>query len=138
VSFLIDTNVVSELRKARPDANVRAWLESVNDADLYLSVLVLGELRQGVELLRRRDAPQADALETWLVTLERAYRDRVIPVTAPIADVWGRLNVPDRMPAIDGLLAATAKLYDLILVTRHTHHVSRAGIPVLNPFEPGA
>src|SRR5438105_5742416 len=135
MSFLIDTNVVSELRKPRPDANVARWFQSVRDSDLYLSVLVVGELRQGVELLRRRDRGQADALETWLLALERGYRDRLIPVTARIADVWGRLNVPNRLPAIDGLLAATAKFHDLTLATRNARHVRGTGISVLNPFE---
>ena len=135
MSFLLDTNVVSELRKSHPNGNVRSWVESVRDADLHLSVLVVGELRQGIELLRRRDAGQADALETWLATLERAYGERIIPVTIRIADVWSRLNVPDRLPAIDGLLAATAKFHDLTLVTRNIDHVRRAGISALNPFE---
>ena len=138
MSFLIDTNVVSELRKPRPDANVARWFQSVRDSDLYLSVLVVGELRQGVELLRRRDRGQADALETWLLALERGYRDRLIPVTARIADVWGRLNVPNRLPAIDGLLAATAKFHDLTLATRNARHVRGTGISVLNPFESSA
>ena len=138
MSFLIDTNVVSELRKPRPDANVARWFQSVRDSDLYLSVLVVGELRQGVELLRRRDRGQADALETWLLALERGYRDRLIPVTARIADVWGRLNVPNRLPAIDGLLAATAKFHDLTLATHNARHVRGTGISVLNPFESSA
>lgn len=135
MSFLLDTNVLSEARKADADPNVREWFASVSGADLYLSVLVVGEIRQGIERLRRQDPRQADAYTAWLASVRRTYQDRVIPVTSEVAEEWGRLNVPDPVAVIDGLMAATAKVHDLTLVTRNTAHVSRTGARLLNPFE---
>jgi toxin FitB len=96
--FLIDTNVISEWRKgARCDANVASWFTSIDDNDLYLSVLVLGEIRRGIELLRRRDPVQARALESWLARVDVAFGDRILPIDREVADEWGRLkrNAPD-------------------------------------------
>jgi predicted nucleic acid-binding protein len=138
MGFLLDTNVLSELRKVRPDAHVRAWISSVADTDLHISVLVIGEVRIGIEMLRLRDPGRAQVLDTWLASLERAYRGRIVPITVPVAEEWGRLNVPDRLPAIDGLQAATARVHGLTLVTRNARDVRRAGVAVLNPFEPAA
>jgi predicted nucleic acid-binding protein len=138
MSFLLDTNVVSELRKAKPAGSVRSWVSSVRDTELYLSVLVVGELRQGIELLRRRDENRAASLDNWLSSIEHAYRERILPVSVQVAKEWGKINVPNRMPAIDGLLAATAKVHGLTLVTRNTGDVRRTGIAVLNPFSPPA
>ena len=134
MSFLLDTNVLSEARKPAGDANVKAWIQSVSGADLHLSVLVVGEIRQGIERLRRRDPLQADVYERWLATLGRDYADRIIPITAAIAEEWGRLNVPHPLPTIDGLLAATAIVMDLTLVTRNTADVASTGVALLNPF----
>ncbi len=136
MSFLLDTNVLSEARKPAGDANVRAWLASVRGTDLYLSVLVVGEIRQGIERLRRRDPAQAAVYETWLATLRRDYADRILPVTADIAEAWGRLNVPDPVPVVDGLLAATAQVRDLTLVTRNIADLARTSVRLLNPFAP--
>jgi predicted nucleic acid-binding protein len=135
VSFLVDTNVVSELRKGRrANAKVRAWVQSVDDVALYLSVLVLGELRQGVERLRRRDPVAAANLDRWLHELSQSHADRILPVDAAVADRWGRLNVPDPISAVDGLLAATALVHSLTLVTRNVRHVQRTGVRHLDPF----
>ncbi len=134
MSFLLDTNVVSEIRKRRPDRGVRIWFAEVSGADLYLSVLVLGEIRQGVERRRRRDRDAAEALDRWLEELHRSFADRVLPVTAAIADRWGGLNVPDRVPTVDGLLAATALEHGMVLVTRNVTDVERTGVAVLDPF----
>ena len=95
--------------------------------DLWLSVLVLGEIRHGVEQLARKDPEQAAVRERWLVDLADLCADRIVPVTADVADLWGRLNVPDRLPAVDGLLAATALVHDWILVTRNTTDVPGPG-----------
>ena len=135
VSFLLDTNVISEARGPRGDANVKAWLASVPADNLYLSVLVVGEIRGGIEWLRRRDPVRADAYEGWLATLRRDYADRLLPVTAEVADEWGRMNVSDPVPVVDGLMAATAKVKGLTLVTRNTADVERSGVRILNPFE---
>jgi predicted nucleic acid-binding protein len=136
VSFLVDTNVLSEVRKPTADANVRAWFASVPDPDLYLSVLVVGEIRQGVERLRRRDPARAAVYDEWLAKLLRDYADRIVPVTADVAQEWGRLNVPDPVPVIDGLFAATAKVHDWTLVTRNTRDLARRGVRLLDPFQP--
>jgi predicted nucleic acid-binding protein len=135
MAFLLDTNVLAEVRKPSGDRNVRAWFASVSGDELYLSVLVLGEIRQGIERLRPRDPAQAGVFETWLSTISRDYSDRVIPVSADVAQQWGRLNVPDPMPVIDGLMAATAKVHGLTLVTRNIRDVERAGVSLLDPFE---
>ncbi|HEX5415945.1 MAG TPA: type II toxin-antitoxin system VapC family toxin, partial [Chloroflexota bacterium] len=103
--------------------------------DLYLSVLVVGEIRQGIERLRRRDPAQAGVFDAWLSQLQREYADHILPVSAGVAEEWGRLNVPDRLPVVDGLLAATAKVHGLTLVTRNIADVARTGVPLLNPFD---
>jgi predicted nucleic acid-binding protein len=135
VAFLLDTNVISEARKPAPDSNVRAWLASVPEGDLYLSVLVVGEIRQGIERLRRRDPVQAVPYETWLSALLHGFADRLLPVTAEVCDEWGRLNVPVPLPVIDGLMAATAKVRDWTLVTRNVAGLARTDVRLLNPFE---
>lgn len=134
--WLVDTNVLSELRKgARAAAGVRAWFDEVEDAGLFTSVLVVGELRRGVESLRRRDPRGAAALEQWVLRLVESFSDRVLPIDGAVAERWGRLNVPDPVPTVDGLLAATALVHELTLVTRNTRDVLRTGVRCLNPFE---
>ena len=100
---LIDTNVLAELRRgARCNEAVARWFRGVASDDLFLSVMVIGEVRRGIEGVRRRDAPPADRLERWLGGIERDYAARILPITASIADRWGRLNVPDPAPVVDG------------------------------------
>jgi predicted nucleic acid-binding protein len=135
LSYLIDTNVISELRKgSRCNANVSAWIASVSAADVFLSVLTIGEIRRGIESIRRRDTSSAHALENWLAKLMANHSPRVLPVTAAVAEEWGRLNVPNPLPVIDSLLAATAKVHRLTLVTRNVSDVEATGVPVVNPF----
>jgi toxin FitB len=134
VSFLLDTNVVSEIRKKQPNAGVSAWFASVPATDLFLSVLVVGEIRQGIARLARRDSVQAKIFEQWLGQLVDVYGDRIIPITADVAEVWGRLNVPDPVPVVDGLLAATALVHDWTLVTRNVGDVASTGVRLLDPF----
>lgn len=135
MSFLLDTNVLSELRKGkRTDPGVTAWYAAVPEEDLFLSVLVVGELRQGVERLRRRDLEGADRLDRWLGDLLEDYADRILPLDLRAAELWGRLNVPDPLPAVDGLLAATAITHDLALVTRNGRDVARTGVRIVDPF----
>jgi toxin FitB len=136
VGFLLDTNVLSEVRRKRPDPNVQAWLAAAPEAELYVSVLVVGEIRQGIERLRRRDRSQALVFETWLSALVRGYADRIIPVTAEVAEEWGGMNVPDPLPVIDGLMAATVKLRGWTFVTRNVAGLAGRGVRLLNPFEP--
>jgi hypothetical protein len=134
VTWLVDTNIISELRKGeRAPAGVRAWFDGAAEDELFTSVLVLGELRRGLESIRRRDLPSALALEQWLLRLTDTFGDRILPVDTAIADRWGRLNVPDPIPTVDGLLAATALVHDLTLVTRNTRDVERTGVRLLDP-----
>jgi predicted nucleic acid-binding protein len=136
VSFLLDTNVLSELRKGkRAHPGVTAWFAAVPEEELFLSVLVVGELRQGVERLRRRDLEGAERLDRWLGALLEDYADRILPLELRAAELWGRLNVPDPLPAVDGLLAATAITYDLALVTRNGRDVERTGVRIVDPFQ---
>jgi toxin FitB len=135
VSYLLDTNVVSEIRKKAPNSGVSAWLASVPDDELFLSVLVVGEIRQGIERLARRDLAKAEILEQWLSRLVHAYGDRIVPITVRVAEAWGRLNVPDPVPVVDGLMAATALVHDWTLVTRNVDDVSSTGVRFLDPFE---
>jgi toxin FitB len=134
VSFLLDTSVVSEIRKQAPDAGVASWFDSVAPDSLFLSVLVVGEIRHGIESLARRDPAQAEIFERWLGQLVSGYGDRLIPITERIAQVWGRLNVPDPVPVVDGLMAATALAHDWTLVTRNVSDVRSTGVRLLNPF----
>lgn len=135
MTYLIDTNIISEVRKGdRCDPHVAAWYASIDDADIHLSVLVLGEIRKGVERVRPKDP--ARALETWLSAVSKSFSDRVLPVDQAVADEWGRMGANRPVSTIDVLLAATAKVHRLTLVTRNTADVADLGAPVLDPFEP--
>lgn len=136
MSWLLDSNVLAELRKgARAHPSVTTWFASTDEADLFTSVLVLGEARRGVESIRRRDTAAAMALDQWLLRLRETFADRVLPIDEDIADRWGALNVPDPLPAVDGLLAATALVHDLTVVTRNVRDMERTGVRVFNPFD---
>jgi predicted nucleic acid-binding protein len=133
--YLLDTNILSELRKRERTAlPVKQWFAAVADESLYLSVLVLGEIRRGIELRRRKDLAAAQSLEKWLMGLELGYAERILPVTSEVGDRWGRLSAQSACPPIDGLLAATALEYDLTLVTRNVADIIRTGVNYLNPF----
>ena len=137
--YLLDTNVVSELRKgARANAGVIGFVERIasEDAPTYISVITLGELRRGVELIRHRgDLPQAEALESWLQALLDDYADQILEFGAEEAQVWGRLRVPQPENALDKQIAATALTCGLTLVTRNLRDFAATGAPLLNPFE---
>lgn len=138
MSYLIDTNIISEVRKAdRCDRHVAAWYAAIADEDLFLSTLVLGEIRKGVELARPRDPDQAAVLERWLGQVEAAFGNRVLGVDNMVADQWGRMSAIRPIPVIDGLLAATAVINGLTLVTRNDGDIAGLGATVLNPFRIG-
>lgn len=133
---LIDTNVWSELQKrSRINPGVQRWFAGVAMADLYLSVLVVGEVRCGIERLRRRDPQQALRLANRLAQLTLAMSGRILPLSLQIAEQWGRINVPNPLPVVDGLLAATALVHDLTFVTRNVRDVERSGVRCFNPFD---
>jgi len=135
LTYLVDTNVLSELRKgARCDANVARWAASAPPEAFHTSVLVIGEIRRGVERLKRRDRRQASVLERWLGQVRAAFAGRIIEVDEPVAEEWGRMSVPDPVPVIDGLLAATAKAHGLTLATRNLTDVARTGVAAIDPF----
>jgi toxin FitB len=114
---------------------LQAWLDLVEDETLFLSVLVLGEIRKGIERARPQDLAKARALERWLVGLERTYGDRILPVNVSIADRWGRLSAFRPIDPVDGLLAATALFHNLTFVTRNVIHAAHTGVKILHPFE---
>lgn len=133
--YLIDTNVISELRKGdRRSSAVTRWYASAPEESLYLSALVIGEIRKGIEKLRGRDDVQAEVLELWLAAVKEAFSGRILPVDEAVSEMWGRLNAIRPLPAVDGLLAATAKIYNLTLVTRNTKQIADLSIDLLNPF----
>jgi hypothetical protein len=136
VNYLIDTNIISEVRKGdRSDPNVAAWYRSIDDRDIYLSVLVLGEIRKGIERARSRDPGRARALETWLSAVRESFGDRVLAVDQSVADEWGRMSAKRPVSTIDALLAATAKIHRMTLVTRNVADIADLGAELLNPFE---
>ncbi|MGI5216697.1 type II toxin-antitoxin system VapC family toxin [Nocardia sp. CA-290969] len=135
MAYLLDTNVISELRKKNADENVLAWYDTVQSNQLFLSVVTIGEIRLGIERLRQRDSTQAEVLAKWLGALRSTYRDRIAPLDEEVAEEWGRINVPDAMPVLDGLLAATASVHSWTLVTRNVRDVERSGVSVFNPFD---
>ena len=135
MAFLLDTNVVSELRRALPDPHVLTWLENVASVDLHLSVLVAGEIRRGIELLRPREPHRARTLDEWLDGLVAAYADRLLPVSRAVADTWGCLSSLRPLPVADGLMLATAQVYGLTLVSREAPSLADLGVPTLSPWE---
>lgn len=135
MKFLLDTNIISEIRKKdRAHPNVIAWVNGTDVRDMGTSVVVLAEIRRGIEFKRRHDPSQAKALDAWFEQMRRGLADRVLPVDEAVADRWARLNAPDPLPFIDGLLAATAIVRDLTLVTRNIADVKRTGVRLLDPF----
>ncbi len=134
-NFLLDTNVISELRKGqRADSSVTSWFAEISDEEIFLSVVTIGEIRRGIESVRRRDPDSAASLDRWLARLSEAHGERILPVDRAIAEEWGRMNVPDPLPVIDGLLAATARVLGLTLVTRNVADVEATGVELLDPF----
>ena len=117
---------------------IAAWFASIDDEDIFLSVLVVGEIRKGIERARRTDPAQARALEKWLSTLKQSYGERILPIDQMVADEWGSMSAIRPLPTVDALLAATAKIHRMTLATRNVTDVAGLGADVLNPFEPSA
>jgi len=136
--YLVDTDVISEARKgAKGNPGVRQFFRDAerDGTPLYLSVITIGELRQGVETVRHRgDAPQALVLERWLDRITTTFEDSILGLDQEIAEIWGRLGAPNPENPLDKQIAATALINALIVVTRNTGHYEPTGARVLNPF----
>lgn len=135
--FLLDTNVISELVRPRPEPKVKAWVAAIDEELLYLSVLTLGEIRKGIALLK--DPSRRVALDAWLDgELVPRFTGRILSIDQAIADRWGRLAAQvgpkSQLPVIDGLLAATAFQHNLTLITRNIRDVAATGVPTFNPW----
>ena len=135
VKFLLDTNIISEIRKReRANPSVARWVARTPVEEMGTSVLVLAEIRRGIELKRRRDPDQARSLDGWFTQVRARLGDRVLPIDEPIAEAWALLGITHPLPLIDGLLAATAKVHGLTLVTRNVADLARTGVSLLDPF----
>ena len=130
--FLLDTVIVSELRKKKPDVGVVRWISKQQEDQLHLSVVTLGEIERGMR--RKADPEFAGALAAWLESLTRLYADRILPVTPGVALRWGRLSAQLGHEGADLLIAATAQTYGLTVVTRNTGHFEPTGVSLINPF----
>ena len=131
--ILLDTVVVSELRKARPNPRVIKWMRGLRESDVFLSVVTIGEIERGISKVR--DAEFAQALTRWLEDLLRFYDDRVLPVTPDIARRWGRLSADLGHEGADLLVAATAASHRLTVATRNVRHFAPTGVAVFDPFK---
>ena len=133
--FLVDTNIISEIRKRdRAHPNVVRWVARTPAEEIGTSVLVLAEIRHGIELKRRNDPEQAKSLDRWFSQMRSGLGDRVLPIDEPVAEAWALLGIPDPLPLIDGLLAATAKVHGLTLVTRNVADIAVTGVSLIDPF----
>lgn len=132
--YILDTNVISETRRPRPDAGVIAFLSAAGAEGLFLSVLTLGELRKGVALKRRTDPEAASQLAMWVEGIVTNFADRILPIDSAIALRWGELSAGRSLPVIDMLIAATALSRDLTLVTRNTRDFATSGALLLDPW----
>jgi toxin FitB len=138
MAFLLDTNVVSELRKtSRCSRSVRRWFDDSIAEEMFISVVVFGELRCGIERLRPRDPATAHSLEQWMQGLKMIFSDRILPVTWEICNQWGYFSAAQNLGPADGLLAATASCHELTIVTRNERDFQRVGVDYFNPFAGG-
>lgn len=134
MSFLLDTVVLSELRKAKPSRKVVQWIKAQKPESLFISVVSIGEIERGIARMRKSDAKFAAELEHWLETLLSLYADRVLPVSANAARLWGRLSAKLGHDGADLLIAATALSHGITVVTRNVKHFAPTGVRVFDPF----
>ena len=131
--YLVDTNVLSEARRGSQAA--QDWLRSVDPETIYMSVITLGEIMKGIALKQRSDRRAATSLTQWLEMLRNDYADRILPITDSVALEWGRLAAERPRAMADGLIAATASVYDKIIVTRNVVDFDDTRLPVINPWQ---
>jgi toxin FitB len=135
VKVLVDTNVISELRRGRnAAASVVAWFARMPPENVFTSVVVLGEIRRGIELAASRDQLQAHPLEQWYATMRRRLGERVLVVDEAVMTMWSRITVPNKLPAYDSLIAATALVHRLAIATRNVADYRNVGLDVINPW----
>ena len=135
MTYLLDTNILSETRKRQPSPAVAQWISATPPDRLHVSVLTLGEFEQGIARIRGRgDQQQASALERWLRDVETGFADRILPVTLQVSAAWGRQQYRQPLPVIDALIAATARVHGMTVVTRNVKDFELAGVQVLDPF----
>jgi predicted nucleic acid-binding protein len=133
--YLLDTNVISETRRAKANPSVTAFIASASANELFVSALTVGELWKGVALKRRTDKPAGDQLAGWVQGIETLFTNQVLPVDAAVARIWGELCAARSLPVIDAAIAATALAHGLTLVTRNTKDFALTGVPILNPWQ---
>jgi predicted nucleic acid-binding protein len=137
MSFLLDTNVISEIGKPRPHPHVVDWIAGSDPDTHFLSVITIGELRAGIILLRRKqDHDQADRIEAWMNATERSFGERILPIDRRVAVRWGDMATGRTVQIPDALIAATAHVHHLTVVTRDIRGFTGTGVPLMNPFEP--
>lgn len=132
--FLLDTNVLSETRKPRPEPKVAAWLASVPIDARYISVLSLGEIARGIASLEARDRPRAETYRGWLHVVRQHYAERALAVDGDVAETWGVISAARSLPIVDALIAATARAHALVLATRNRRDFQDLGIEVFDPW----
>lgn len=135
MSYLLDTVLLSELRKAKPSRTVTRWVRAQKPETLFISVVSIGEIERGIEQVRKTDAVVATELELWLEALLRLYDDHVLPVSANAARLWGKLSAKLGHDGVDLLISATALAHGLTVVTRNVNHFVPTGVAVINPFD---
>jgi predicted nucleic acid-binding protein len=132
--YLLDTNALSEPKRKRPDPRAAAWLRGVDPADLYVSVLSLGEIANGIAKLGKKDAQAAAAFDEWARVIRADFASRILDVDLAVADVWGHISAPRSLQVVDALLAATALVHGMTLVTRNVRDIADTGVSILNPW----
>ena len=135
MSYLLDTNIICEIRKGSGcNQQVAKWSAAIDADDIYLSVLVIGEIRKGIERARLKDATKARAVERWLETVLESFNGHIVPIDRAIAEEWGRMSAKRPVPTVDALLAATAKVRGMTLVTRDLTAITDLGADIIDPF----
>ena len=135
MKWLLDTNVLSELRRKQCEPRVKKWIAAQESDSMVISVMSLAEIRRGVELKRNKDPLQASIIEKWLILTTKRFAGSILPVTEEIADRWGRLPAKMPKPGIDGFIAATALEHDLTVVTRNVADFEKTGVRIVNPWK---